>query len=99
MMTQNNDRVMNKAVLILKEMSADEKIQELARIRERALHDEASYLQDARAEGRAEGFSMGEMKGRAEGRAMGKAEGINAVLEAMRAAGMDTSQVEALSIS
>ncbi len=42
MMTQNNDRVMNKAVLILKEMSADEKIRELARIRERALHDEAS---------------------------------------------------------
>ncbi len=83
MMTQTNDRVMNKAVLILKEMSADEKIRELVRIRERALHDEASYLQDARAEGRTEG----------------RAEGINAVLEAMRAAGMDTSQVEALGIS
>ena len=33
----------------------DDKLREIARIRERALHDEASYIADAKAEGRAEG--------------------------------------------
>ena len=36
-------------------MSEDEKLREAARIRERALHDEASYIQDAMEEGIAKG--------------------------------------------
>ena len=56
----------------------------------------------AKAEGIAEGIAKGEAKGKAEGiaegKAKGKAEGINAVIEAMKAAGMDTSQVEKLNI-
>ena len=36
-------------------MSEEEKLQELARLREKALHDEASALSTARKEGREEG--------------------------------------------
>lgn len=39
-----------------------------------------------------------ETKGREEGMREGRAEGVNAVIEAMKAAGMDTSQVEKLNI-
>ena len=57
-----------------------DKIREAARIRERALHDEASYLEDARnegfEEGKTEGIEIGREKGRVEGRAEGIAEGI-----------------------
>lgn len=57
MIARTDDKVMNKAVFILHKMSEDEKMQELARIRERAMHDEASYLEDAREEGRQETIS------------------------------------------
>ena len=77
MVAQTDDKVMNKAVFILKKMSADEKMREVARIRERALHDEASYLQDAREAG----FNMG--------RAEGRAEGIEKMLEILRNSGFD----------
>ena len=69
MIAQANDRVMNKAVFILKTMSADEKVKEIARMREEALHEEASYLETARLEGRA--------------------EGMDALLEKLRALGAD----------
>ena len=58
-------------------MSADEKTREIARIREKALHDEASYMETARLEGRAEGLEEGMVKGRAEGR-------INAFVELVK---------------
>ena len=54
MLAQADDKAMNKAVFILKRMSADEKTREIARVREKALHDEASYMETARIEGRAE---------------------------------------------
>lgn len=43
-----------KAVVILHEMSADEEMQELARLREKAIRDETSAFNFARREGRAE---------------------------------------------
>ena len=67
-------------------MSEEEKIQELARLREKALHDEASALSTARKEGRAEG--------RAEGREQGRAEGRNEMIEKMRKSGMTDEQIE-----
>ena len=67
-------------------MSEEEKIQELARLREKALHDEASALSTARKEGRAEG--------RAEGREQGRAEGLNEMIEKMRKSGMTDEQIE-----
>ena len=98
MIAQANDTVMNKAVFILKKMSADDKIREAARIRERALHDEASYLEDARnegfEEGKTEGIEIGREKGRVEGRAEGIAEGRARILETLRALGADEELLE-----
>ena len=55
MIAQANDSMINKAVYILREMSADERMREIARQREKRLHDETSYMETARLEGRAEG--------------------------------------------
>ncbi len=57
----------NKAIVIMHEMSEDEKIQEMARLREKWIRDEVSNREFYRKQGKAEG--------RAEGRAEGKAEG------------------------
>ena len=48
-----------KTIVILREMSADEKIREEARRREKRLHDEATALNHARKEGIAEGEARG----------------------------------------
>lgn len=44
-----------KTIVMLRTLSADEKTQQEAYYREKRLHDEASALSSARAEGRAEG--------------------------------------------
>ena len=79
MISQTNVPIMKKAVNVIYDMSEDTKIREIARLREKALHDEASALKKATeegiAKGRAEGEAKGLIKGRAEGRAEGKAEG------------------------
>lgn len=64
-----------KTIVILREMSADEQIREEACRREKRLHDEATALNHARKEGRAEGEVIGEARGRAEGKAEGIVEG------------------------
>ena len=48
-----------KTIVILREMSADEQIREEARRREKRLHDEATALNHARKEGIAEGEARG----------------------------------------
>lgn len=57
MLAQTDDKLLIKAIHSLRKMSEDEKKQEMARIRDKALHDEASYLATARAEGVEEGFA------------------------------------------
>ena len=52
-----------KAIMVVKELSADEKLKELARLREKALHDEASALKTAKEEGRTEGRTEGIIEG------------------------------------
>ena len=59
------------AIVILRQMSADEKIRQEAYYREKRLHDEASAVNGAKREG----FAEGEAKGKSEGKAEGKAEG------------------------
>ena len=54
MLKQTNVPIMNKAVNLIYDMSEDSKIREMARLREKALHDEASALANAKNEGRAE---------------------------------------------
>ena len=53
MLQETNVPVIQKAVMVIHKMSADEKMQEIARMREKALHDEASALKSARDEERA----------------------------------------------
>ncbi len=48
----------------LKALSADEKARRLAFVRERALHDEATLLEEARAEGHKAGHKAGQEAGR-----------------------------------
>ena len=49
--------IMQKAVRIIYDISEDTKIREIARLREKALHDEASALKNAKAEERVETIS------------------------------------------
>jgi predicted transposase/invertase (TIGR01784 family) len=91
-----------KAVVILRNMSDDDRIREMARVREKAIWDETSALNSARregeakgrAEGEAKGRAEGEAKGRAEGEAKGRAEGEAKIIAKMRAAGMSDSDIE-----
>jgi predicted transposase/invertase (TIGR01784 family) len=88
MLESTNVKEINQAILVLRELNADEKMRYLADMREKALHDEANALNSAekrgekrglakgRAEGRAEGEKRGLAKGRAEGRAEGEKKGI-----------------------
>ena len=69
-------------IVMLRKLSADDKIRQEAYYRERLLHDEASALGSARREG--------EAKGRAEGRAEGKAEGMLNTLEKLVKKGIIT---------
>ncbi len=73
MITRADDRIMNKAVFLLKKMSADDKLREIARIRERALHDEASYIADATE----------------KGIAIGVEKGVSGILKTLKALGAD----------
>jgi len=51
MLNQTNVPEIQKAIVIIHEMSADEKVREAARLREKALHDEATALGCAKMEG------------------------------------------------
>lgn len=84
---QTNVPIMNKAVNIIYDLSEDTKIREMARLREKALHDEASALANAKNEG----ISIGEAKGRAEGKAEAEAD----IIAKLKAYGMTEEQIKA----
>ncbi len=69
-----------KTIVMLRELSADEKVRQEAFYREKRIHDEATALNGARKEGieigRAEGLAEGLTEGITKGRAEGLAEGI-----------------------
>lgn len=54
MIAKTNDPVMKKAVRIIYDMSEDTRVRELARMREKAIRDDASLRAQERAAGRAE---------------------------------------------
>ncbi len=83
---QTNVPIMNKAVNIIYDLSEDTKIREMARLREKALHDEASALANAKNEGRAEG--------RAEGISIGEENAVNKMIAAMKATGFSEEQIQ-----
>lgn len=66
MISSTNIPIMQKAVNVIYDMSEDTKIREIARLREKALHDEASAIKNAKAEGREEGREEGRAEERAE---------------------------------
>ncbi len=81
MLQNTNVEPIKKAVMVIHKMSADEKLRDIARLREKALHDEASALGGARDEGIAEGMAKGMEKGKAE------------IIKKMRAAGLSDAEI------
>ncbi len=71
-----SDPIINRAMKRLKDISSDDYARERARVRERAEHDWASMLSDARREGLSQGKAEGLSQGKAEGLSQGKAEGL-----------------------
>ena len=92
MLKQTNVPIITKAVSIIYDLSEDTKIREMARLREKALHDEASALANAKDEGRAEGRA----EGRVEGRAEGIAEREASIIANMKALGMTDDEINAI---
>lgn len=92
MISQTNVPIMKKAVNVIYDMSEDTKIREIARLREKALHDEASALKNAKAEGLEEGRA----EGRAEGRVEGKTEERNLTIRKMKELGFTDEQIKAI---
>ncbi len=66
---------LDRAIDDLYNMNNNEKLKELARMREKAMHDKASELEEAIQTGEERGLAKGRAEGRAEGEAMGIAKG------------------------
>ena len=81
-----------KSIVEIRYLSEEEKIRLQAEYREKALHDEASAMCEARMKGFAEGFAEGFAKGFAEG----KAEVRRAVESKMRNTGYSEEQIKAV---
>ena len=100
MISQTNVPIMQKAVNVIYDMSEDTKIREIARLREKALHDEASALKNAKAEGEAIGIAKGEAIGVAKGEVIGlkkgRTEERNSTIQKMKALGFTEEQIRAI---
>ena len=77
---------MRKAVRIIYDMSEDTKLREIARLREKALHDEASLMNGTREEGIKQGI--------AQGIARGKAERDREIIANLKAMGLSDEMIE-----
>ena len=77
MLQQTGVKSIQDAVVVLHKMSADEKTRELAEMREKALHIEATEKAHAKAEGEAIGLKEGERRKEAEILANLKAMGLS----------------------
>jgi predicted transposase/invertase (TIGR01784 family) len=100
MLESTNVKEINQAILVLRELNADEKMRYLADMREKALHDEANALNSAEKRGEKRGLAKGRAEGRAEGEkrgiAKGKMEERMSMIAKMKAAGMSDEQIEAI---
>ena len=83
------NEAINKAVIKIHNMSADDRMRERAWMRDMALHDEASAMLGAKREGHAEGLAEGLFKGRSEGLAEGLFKGRSEGLAEGRAEGQN----------
>ncbi len=76
MLENTNVQEINKAILVLRELNADENMRRIAELREKALHDEANAINSAE--------ERGMVKGRIEGRTEGIEEGIELTKRAFK---------------
>ena len=80
---------LDRAIDDLYNMNNNEKLKELARMREKAMHDKASELEEAIQTGEERGLA----KGRAEGRAEGRADERSAIINKMKAFGLSDNDI------
>jgi predicted transposase/invertase (TIGR01784 family) len=71
----DRNQTVSRAVVKLRELSADERARDLYERREKERRDTAMFLRDAERRGLAEGMAKGVAEGRAEGIAEGRTEG------------------------
>ena len=99
MLNNTNVPAIQRAVVVIKDMSADERIREAAWQRETMLHDKATALRFARdsgyTEGRSEGMAEGMKKGRSEGIAEGMEKGREEGRSEGIAEGMEKGETKA----
>ncbi len=100
MLNNTNVPAIQRAVVVIKDMSADERIREAAIQRETMLHDKATALRFARdsgyTEGRSEGIAEGMEKGMEKGREEGETKAKAALAERMRALGYSEDMIREL---
>ena len=89
-----------KTIVMLRHLSADEKVRQEAYYREKRMRDEDNAIIGSRREGfqagLAEGEARGLVKGRAEGRAEGEARVKQTLIEKWRAKGMTDEEIRDL---
>lgn len=91
MLEQTNVQEISQAILVLRELSADEKMRYMAEMREKALHDEATAIHAALEKGMAQGLEQG----MAQGLEKGKAEERQRIMENLRKLGLSEDQIQA----
>jgi len=98
--------IMNESTKAYTAITSSQEIQEAERLREKARHDEAQALYNAKTEGRAEGRIEGKAEGRIEGKAEGKAELIRNLVNAgmpfdqiAKYSGLEQSEIDNLRIN
>lgn len=89
MLNQTGNPDIQEALVILHEMSADERVREEARMRMKTILDENTRIESALRKGRSEGKAEGRAEGKTEGRSEERAMMINA----MRATGLSEDQI------
>lgn len=84
MLEKKNDPIINEAVDTIYKMSADEKLQEIIRLRERARDEEMSAIHDTKEEGKAEGLKEGLV------------QGVQSVIDQLKNAGLFNDEIAKL---
>ncbi len=85
---------LDRAIDDLYNMNNNEKLKELARMREKAMHDKASELEEAIQTGEERGLAKGIAKGRAEGEARGEAKKEAEMLDKMKKFGLSDEDIK-----
>lgn len=96
MLQNTNVPEIKKAVRVIHRMSDDEKLRELAEMREKALHVEATALGHAKREGIDIGIGIGIKQGINQGIQQGKQETHDAFIEQMRLSGIPQETIDTI---